>query len=103
MKFPAHLLMGAESFLAAMFFQCLVSRLFDPLDLAAIVATIAFSLVRGSNPYKHDRHKRNVEVDADNAEAPGLAYASEQLKITSEWMLVDAMHAIKWALIFTGW
>ena len=102
-KFQAYLLMGAEMFLAAMLFQIIVSRLFEPIDLAAIVATRSFSAVRGSNPYKHDKHKRRVEVDAGDEEAPGLAYARETFKISSEWMIVDALNAIKWALVFVSW
>ena len=102
-KFPAHLLMGADKCLAAMLYQLLVSRLFEHLDLAAIVATRLFSAVRGSNPYKTDQSKRKVEVDQGNDDTPGLAYAREHFKITSEWMLVDALEAVKWALIFTGW
>ena len=63
--------MVAETFLAAMIFQILVSRLFEPVDLAAIVATVSFSAVRDSNPYKHAKHNRKVDVDAGDEEAPG--------------------------------
>ena len=101
-KFPATVLLGAESVLARMQHELLVSKQSAPLGLGEILAALAWTSAGQVNPLlsrKSDTQALGLAFHGGCAE---LSLAEREYDPSNAWACVDALDAVTWACVFVG-
>ncbi|CAE7275931.1 yciC, partial [Symbiodinium sp. CCMP2456] len=100
-EFPSHLLLGAEEVLARMVHQHQTSKQYSPVRLGEIISLRHFTPSKAANPFApKDDSRTKMILDDSGTFTKAMRHVPEPQKLVT---LLDAVEAIKWALMFSRW
>ena len=107
-SFPQKLLTGAEPILARMVHEQVVSRYFSPVALGEIVRIRTYTATGEINPLITAATNRHSMVPVAPAQGSGNRpvehiWREQTWEVRGTQPVLDALEAIKWALVFAGW
>ena len=99
--YPAHLLLGAEEVLSRMVHQHQSSKQYTPVRLGEIISLRHFTPSKSANPFApKDDSKTRLILDESGTFTKASRQVPEPQKLVT---MLDAIDAIKWALMFARW